>query len=233
MAHLEVDRTCQTVCLSLHYHRPRVGNVDLAHFTPADRVSCVAFTPDLPRGDYFWPQDGVINPTKSVMNIGTRGTEQRNSFIPQSRVRCGGPSVGFVSARTGMLAGRCHSQTARPSKRRSCLHGLRVLQGDRPTSKMDASIPEPTPWPTSPPGKTALFNNTLRRQEIACRQDSFFGKSAVKFTIKLVIGRLPDQHTTSPSPVQPSPTCDPTSTSRCSPPQLTHTSPAYSNLKNI
>jgi hypothetical protein len=96
------------------------------------------------------------------MNIGTRGTEHRYS-------------------QTG--------QTARPSKRRSCLHGLRVLQGDRPKSKMDASITSPPPWPTSPPGKTALFNNTLRRQEIHRRQDSFFGKSVAKFTIKLVAGR--------------------------------------------
>ena len=88
-----------------------------------------------------------------------------------------------------MLAGRCHSQTARPSKRRSWLDGLLLLQGDRPTSKMDASIPEPTPWPTSPWGKTALFNNRPRREEIARRQFLFFGKSVAKFTIKLAAGR--------------------------------------------
>ena len=107
----------------------------------------------------------------------------------------------------------------RPSKRRSWLDGLLVLQGDRPTSKMDASIPEPTLWPTSPWGKTALFNDRPFLEEIDDGQNPFFGKSMAKFTIKLVLGRPPDQHATSPS--------------RCSPPQLTHTSPAYSNLKNI
>jgi hypothetical protein len=119
------------------------------------------------------------------MNIGTRGTEQRNSFIPQSRVRCGGPSVGFVSARTGMLimlvavANKLKIQlllsgpTARPSKRRSWLDGLLLLQGDRPTSKMDASIPEPTPWPTSSRGKTALFNNRPFLEEIDDGQNPF------------------------------------------------------------
>jgi hypothetical protein len=54
---------------------------------------------------------------------------------------------------------------------------------------MDASIPEPTPWPTSPWGKTALFNNRPRREEIARRQFLFFGKSVAKFTIKLAAGR--------------------------------------------
>ncbi len=79
--------------------------------------------------------------------------------------------------------------TARPSKRRSWLDGLLVLQGDRPTSKMDASISNPTPRSTSPPGKTALFSKRPRREEIHCGQKPFFGKSAFKFTIKLAAGR--------------------------------------------
>ena len=109
-------------------------------------------------------------------------------FLGKIQLLLSGPTAR-PSKRRSWLDGLLVLQGDRPSKRRSWLDGLLVLQGDRPTSKMDASIPEPTPWPTSPPGKIPLFNDRPFLEEIHCGQNLFFGKSAFKFTIKLAAGR--------------------------------------------